>query len=142
MKRLFLSIITTSMMVACEFGTLPHLVPEHPDFVADVKPIFQNRCIICHNRGVITKGFSLENRKFAMAALSNKHPIIFPGHPDKSLLIHAIVEGKSHHQIMPPITEQVTARELHILKHWISDGAPWPEGSEGSITPPPSKGDY
>lgn len=100
------------------------------DFVTQVKPVLEAKCVICHNRKTLPF-FSLDNRKLAFAVPTR----IVPGHPEKSLLI---VNGTMNHaKTMPPVGNRLTSDEKRILTAWVKQGAVWPEGRAGNLHPAP-----
>jgi len=110
--------------------------PAHPQFVRDVRPILQERCAVCHNRKLIPHGWSIENRALAFTPKPGRGLLIRPQDPANSPLLLAITAPASHPHAMPPLNAQVPEREVEILRRWIADGAPWPAGPDGVITPP------
>lgn len=100
------------------------------DFVTQVKPVLEAKCVICHNRKTLPL-FSLENRKLAFAAPTH----IVPGHPESSLLI---VNGTlDHAKTMPPVGNRLTTGEKRVITAWVKQGADWPEGPAGNLHPDP-----
>jgi len=100
------------------------------DFVKQVKPVLEAKCVICHNRETLPSS-SLENRKLAFAVPTR----IVPGHPETSLLI---VNGTLNHaKTMPPVGNRLTAGEKRIITAWVRQGADWPAGPAGDLHPEP-----
>jgi len=97
----------------------------HPvDFNAEVKPIFNKKCITCHG-GVRRKAdFSLLFRSEALGKTESGKPAIVPGHPEKSEMIRRI-SLKDPEDRMPYKHEPLTPEEIDILKRWIKEGAKW-----------------
>ena len=89
---------------------------------------------MCHNRKTMPERTSFESKTLAMAG-DKQGPVIIPGNPDGSRLILAISAHDSHEQAMPPVSHRVSKDEVALLKQWISEGATWPTGAEGSLTP-------
>ena len=97
----------------------------HPvDFNAEVKPIFNKKCITCHG-GVRRKAnFSLLFRSEALGKTESGKPAIVPGHPEESEMIRRI-SLKDPEDRMPYKHEPLTKEEIDILKRWIKEGAKW-----------------
>jgi Protein of unknown function (DUF1553)/Protein of unknown function (DUF1549)/Planctomycete cytochrome C len=97
----------------------------HPvDFNAEVKPIFNKKCITCHG-GVRRKAdFSLLFRSEALGKTESGKPAIVPGHPEKSEMIRRINLNDPEDR-MPYKHEPLTKEEIDILKRWIKEGAKW-----------------
>ncbi len=91
---------------------------------ADVRPILQARCIVCHGKRHQEGGLGLRTVASRLAGGSSG-PALVPGEPDASLLIQEIESGA-----MPPVELQraftvryPTEAELATLRAWIADGA-------------------
>jgi uncharacterized membrane protein len=104
------------------------------DFTKQVKPIIQERCVMCHNKATMPNRHSFESRELVMNG-DSKGPIIIPGDADGSRFIVAIVVPDVHETAMPPVSSRITKAETETLKQWISEGADWPSGRAGRITP-------
>jgi hypothetical protein len=61
---------------------------------------------------------------------------IVPGKPDQSLLLTKTTSAPAHLKAMPPVGEQITPEELSVLRKWVSEGADWPSGKAGLVSPP------
>jgi len=102
------------------------------DFSADVKPIFNKKCITCHG-GVRRKaGFSLLFRSEALAKNESGKPAIIPGDPEHSELIRRLTL-KDPEERMPFKHEPLSKDEIEILRAWIKQGAQW--GDHWAYTP-------
>jgi uncharacterized membrane protein len=88
------------------------------NFVRDVKPILELRCVRCHGPDVAMKNLRLNRRDRAML-------VIVPKQPDDSRLYLAAKSG-----FMPPGDNKLTPAELEILRQWIAEGARWPKKVE------------
>ena len=94
------------------------------DFNAQVKPIFNKKCITCHG-GVRRKaGFSLLFRSEALAKNESGKPAIIPGDPEHSEMIRRLTL-KDPEERMPYKHEALSKDEIEILKKWIKEGAQW-----------------
>jgi uncharacterized membrane protein len=95
------------------------------DFERHVKPIFEARCMYCHDGREMPGKFDLSKRSTAMAS-GTSGPRIVPGNADASLLISFISTG-NHAKSMPTVGTQVTPEEVEVLRNWINAGAKWTE---------------
>ena len=94
------------------------------DFNAQVKPIFNKKCITCHG-GVRRKaGFSLLFRAEALMKNESGKPAIIPGDPEHSEMIRRLTL-KDPEERMPYKHEALSKDEIEILKKWIKEGAVW-----------------
>ncbi|HUF63633.1 MAG TPA: c-type cytochrome domain-containing protein [Verrucomicrobiales bacterium] len=112
-------------------------LPEKIDFVTHVKPLLKTHCLPCHNTGLLLGNLNLENRELAFSS-----PFIIPGQPSASKFytVTLLTEGK-HAEAMPPEGPRLSDENKEVLRRWIEQGAPWPEGPEGTLLPvDPTKG--
>ena len=91
---------------------------------ADVFPIFQMRCVVCHGKRKQEGGLDLRTRA---SALNGGHsgPAIVPGKPGESLALKRILAGQMpppkllfEYFVRPPSTP-----EVDTLRRWIETGA-------------------
>lgn len=94
------------------------------DFNAQVKPIFNKKCISCHGGVKQQSNFSLLFREEALKkAKSGKYAIV-PGNAGASELIRRIKE-KDAEERMPYKHEPLSKDEIAVLEQWIDEGAEW-----------------
>jgi hypothetical protein len=94
------------------------------DYISQVKPIFNKKCITCHG-GVRRKGdFSVLFRSEAIAKTESGKLAIIPGDPEHSEMIRRIT-NRDPEERMPYKHEPLTADEISILRRWIKEGAVW-----------------
>ncbi len=102
---------------------------------ADILPILQARCVVCHGKTEQSGGLDLRTQASRLAG-GNSGPAIIPGDPDQSLLIQ-----KVEADLMPPPDMQYdyavrnpTEAETKILRQWVASGCPpAPEVTAGPI---------
>ena len=102
------------------------------DFVRQIKPIFADRCVVCHNSETLLGELNLKNRELAMRKRKNG-PVIFPKDPDKSPLYLTLTLPVSDPKAMPATAHRIPKDEIKTIRRWIEEGASWPEGKDGSI---------
>jgi hypothetical protein len=88
------------------------------NFVRDVKPILEIRCVRCHGAESAMKNLRLNRKDRAMM-------VIVPKKPEESRLFLAAQSG-----FMPPGGPRLPAAELETLRKWIAEGARWPKNVE------------
>ena len=88
------------------------------DFVREVKPILELRCVRCHDSTTASKHLRLDRKDRAMR-------VIVPKTPEESRLYLAARSG-----FMPPANHPLSAEELETLRKWIAEGARWPKNIE------------
>ena len=103
-------------------------------FTKQIKPLLTSRCINCHHVGSMFGQLSLENRSMAFKPRVNG-PVIRPGRPESSVLYLVLKLPPKNPKAMPPAGHRVTDREMNLLYDWIKQGAEWPEGKDGVLTP-------
>ncbi len=114
---LLLVVLVTGM--SCLLTSSPKV-----DFNADIRPIFNKKCISCHG-GVKQKGgFSVLFREEALANTESGKPAIIPGKPDESELIRRLSLNDPEER-MPYKHEPLSKEEIKLLRRWIKQGAPW-----------------
>jgi len=92
------------------------------DFRRDVAPLFQSRCIRCHQSSDGASQFSL-----ATPADLETHGYVVPGNPDASHLIELVASVGGAPPQMPKESPPLSSAELDTLRQWIAQGARWPE---------------
>ena len=89
------------------------------DFERDVAPVFEARCLFCHNQADAEGDFNLETRDAAFG-----HPdAIVPGDASQSYLVQMISGTLPE---MPEDGDPLTQDEVSMIRQWIDAGADWP----------------
>ena len=104
-------------------------------FVEEVKPLLESQCLPCHHGETLSGGLNLESGAVALRPLENGSPIV-PGNAERSLIY--IVTGGQHgksEELMPADGILLSPEQRTVLKDWIDEGAPWPDGPEGHLKP-------
>lgn len=105
------------------------------DFSAQVKPIFNKRCISCHGGVKRNADFSLLFRQEALDTTESGNLAIVPGDPEHSEMIRRLTL-KDPEERMPYKEEPLSREEINILTQWIREGAEW--GDHWAYLPPKS----
>ena len=92
-------------------ASLPAFSALAVDFVKEVQPLLETRCLECHNPDKV-KGDLLMDTLANMLKGGENGPLLVAGNADKSLLIERIVLPKGHDDIMPPKGEPMTPAEV------------------------------
>ncbi len=95
------------------------------DFFTDkVAPIFQAKCLSCHNT-VDNKGdFALQRR---VELLDSGY--VEAGDVEASHLLATLIpEAPGKRPSMPKTGEPLSSEEVAVIRKWIIDGAKWPDG--------------
>jgi len=130
MKRILI------VVLACSAGVVPLSAKENPavDFVKQVKPVLEDRCVECHNSETLLGDLNLETRAKAFRRRKGG-PVIVPGEPEKSMLYLALKLPPKDPKAMPATSHRIHEDEVSILRQWILEGAKWPDGKDGALTP-------
>ena len=127
MNKIALILLILTTLVACD-DTLTvqdvdaKIIPSSKVSFADhIYPIFQVKCISCHNATNPDGGLDLTTYATATADLN----VIFPGDPDNSRIVMAVEGNTPPIEPMPPIgyAKPLTANQIQGLKTWIKEGA-------------------
>ncbi len=92
------------------------------EFRRDVAPIFEGRCLICHNAKQRKGGLSLNT-----AADLRARGLVRPGAPEASKLLRLVAPGPDGRVEMPKAGPPLTPEQIETLRRWIAAGAHWPE---------------
>src|SRR5437016_14297048 len=94
-------------------------------FEKRIRPVLTEKCYKCHSAAAekIKGGLRLDSRSGWMKG-GESGPVIVPGNPEKSRLIHAVRHTDSSLQ-MPP-KEILPAPQIVDLETWVRMGAPDP----------------
>ena len=95
------------------------------DFVKQVQPILETKCVECHNPAK-TKGKLQMHTAEALLKGGEGGATITPGKPEQSELLKRITLHKADDDVMPPKSDGLPAAQVAILKQWIAEGAQWP----------------
>ncbi|OYW30225.1 MAG: hypothetical protein B7Z47_03840 [Chthoniobacter sp. 12-60-6] len=101
--------------------------PQEVDFVSEVKPLLEFRCLECHQHQYVCAGLNLETRSLAMKG-GRSGAVILPGAPHQSLLYKVLLLGHDSPVAMPPTPEGMEEEGAQLLHDWILQGAQWPAG--------------
>lgn len=135
MSRLVLSLalVTTSIATAQEqAATKPGRIEPAAvnlgrpvDFQKDIVPVFDAKCLACHNVAITESRFNLEDVPNILKG-GKRGPAVVPKEPDKSLIY--LAASRAMDPVMPPLPNKVeamafTPQELGLLRQWILEGA-------------------
>lgn len=87
-----------------------------------IQPIFNNKCVACHNSVQAFGGLNMEQGAF-LTNTSDKHNFIIPQKPYESSLFKRVVLPQDHPKFMPPTGTPLKFDEILLLEWWIASGA-------------------
>ncbi|RFC49026.1 MAG: Protein of unknown function DUF1553/DUF1549/Planctomycete cytochrome C [Verrucomicrobia bacterium] len=96
------------------------------NFTRDVRPIFEARCLDCHDTATLKGGVGLETFHHAQRPTDAGEPLFVPGDPGHSLILRVVKEADQKKR-MPPKGPALAPAEIETLSQWIREGAPWPD---------------
>lgn len=110
---------------------LPPAAARKVDYAADIEPLFRKSCYSCHGAEEQESGLRLDLKKRALNGGDNG-VAIQPGKSADSRLIHLVAGLDQESGIMPPTGKgtPLEPEQIGLLRAWIDQGAPWPEGTE------------
>lgn len=100
------------------------------DFEDHVRPLFEHRCVWCHNRDAPLAGLNFQDSATLFAKESR---FVVPGHPEKSRIYLAVTRSFKHPMVMPGDGWGISESYRNGIKRWIEGGAPWPTGAANQI---------
>jgi hypothetical protein len=86
-------------------------------FADDIMPIFELRCVECHDADNTELGLRLDSWEGTMAG-SDYGTVIEPGDSEGSVLVDMIASGD-----MPEDGDPVEPEELALIEAWVTEGA-------------------
>lgn len=107
-------------------------------FEAKIRPILTKECLPCHSRkaGAVQGSLSMDTR-VEMLTGASKGPLVVPGKPKDSLLMHVV--RHLHPSIKMPPGKKLTDAQLQALDVWITNGAFDPRGAQQVVVRPETK---
>jgi mono/diheme cytochrome c family protein len=124
-----------SALAAGDVATLPPPAGRAVDFVKDIAPIFEAKCLKCHGPEKQKSEYRLDVKSVALTGGENHAPNVVAGKSAESPLVH-FVGGLEEDLKMPPKGEPLTAEQVALLRRWIDDGAQWPESASAKKPDP------
>jgi len=98
------------------------------EFNRDVRPIFSDKCYVCHGPDAAAKHvpFRLDSEAAAKADLGGGRHAIVDGNADGSELVKRTSASKSAQRMPPPASGlTLSPAEIATLREWVAEGAKW-----------------
>jgi hypothetical protein len=139
MIRPFSAIVLVGLVAGCSvFERPPELrgdAAEVGDFKVHIKPIFERRCVRCHNAKSPAAGLNFQDRENVLAGkrLGGDGRFLVAGDPGASLIYNAITHPADHPMMMPGDGWGLNQSQERNLREWIERGAMWPQGRAGRL---------
>ena len=102
------------------------LAAEKPTYEKDIAPIFQKKCVSCHN-AANQKGELDLSTPFGLFKGGESQSTLVSGDLDSSYLYELV-----HTKLMPPEGEgePLTDEEVHTIESWITNSTPFADGTD------------
>lgn len=98
--------------------------PEQPVYVALIQPIFNARCVGCHGEDKKKGKLQMHTFEALMKNGDSGEATVVPGKSAESLIIkRAALPGEDDDHMPPSDKDQLSEKQLGILKWWIDAGA-------------------
>ncbi|MCA9020235.1 MAG: c-type cytochrome, partial [Planctomycetaceae bacterium] len=93
------------------------------DFAHEVVPILKKHCTSCHGGREAKGSFSLNTRELWLES-----GFVDPKDAKASYVLELVTSSDPEMQMPPKGKPRLSAKEVAILKQWISDDLPWEAG--------------
>ena len=94
------------------------------DYKKDIKPIFEKRCVECHNQKMKSPkgGYVFDNVDRIKTEIGPSF-LIRPGDPGNSDLMSMVTRANKDHPMPPDAKDALSPKEIKTLSDWIKEGA-------------------
>ncbi|MCC7232582.1 MAG: hypothetical protein IT242_06530 [Bacteroidia bacterium] len=120
---ILISVILVLIIVSCEKDSGPYIITKPVDtthivsFSNEIQPIFNDRCIVCHNQNHpfldLRPGYSYDQLLYTGA----NAPYVDINNPEQSILYEHIMGVNA--SIMPPNNPPLTDDQKNLILLWI-----------------------
>jgi len=107
---------------------LPPAATRQVDFVADLKPLFEERCFGCHGETKSESGLRADSRDFLLKG-GDHGPAIVISNSAASIMIQVLADVHPDIMGMPRKKDDFTAEQIGLVRAWIDQGAVWQGGA-------------
>jgi YHS domain-containing protein/mono/diheme cytochrome c family protein len=124
------------LIIALALPALTATPSDEVDFLKDVWPIIEARCVECHGPDEQKGKLRLDTRA-GMFGEDAEYPAVVPGKPEDSELWLLVDLPADDPDLMPSEGERLSAAELDLLERWIAEGADWAQPPVRKAAPDP-----
>lgn len=97
-------------------------------FEKQIRPLLIDNCVSCHGPDKQEGDLRLDSRQQMLVGTNDVGALVKPGHADESRLLQVIQYSEDDTQ-MPP-KAKLSDRQIDLVRHWIGEGAVWPEAHD------------
>ena len=113
-------------------ATLPVAAAEPVDYERDIVPIFEERCLFCHNEDDAQSNLRLDLRPSMLRGGDSGLAAIVPGKPEKSYLLE-VVKHLDADNMMPLDDDKLPDEQIALIEQWIVEGAVVPGQMDATL---------
>ena len=126
-------LVLTALATLAEADGPAKVAPEAPT-LADLQPLFETKCLRCHNAKVRKADLDLSTHASVLKG-GESGPVVVPGKPEESALYEAVHEGR-----MPADKKgRLTTEQVETIRLWIEGGALADPTAAGAPAPTTAK---
>lgn len=136
-RTVVVALVSVAVLGVVFWGRIPGTAPEPIRYNADIRPILNENCLVCHG-GVRRKGgLSLLFRSAALDTLESGKRAIVPGKPEKSEIMRRITHPDPSERMPPEEKGPLKEKQIRKIRRWIAQGAKWEK--HWAYVPPEAK---
>ncbi len=126
--------IPSALLVSSVSLVIAQDEPAKIDFVKDIKPIFEEKCVTCHNPGSDKSDYHMTTLELSKTTGDDpdEYPGLVPGKPEDSGIFILINLPEDDDELMPPVKSggKLPDEDIEKVRLWIAQGAEWPADLE------------
>jgi len=141
MGRLVRTLALAAALAAAHLAAAQGAAAQGAAAYADLEPLLQARCTMCHGGGAASAGLRLDGVD-ALLAGGARGPVVVPGDPEASELVRRL-RGTSLPRMPLTGPPYLSDEEVDLFVRWVAAGAPAGGAADGgappsaAATPPP-----
>jgi cytochrome c5 len=126
-------LVAAGMLSACSKQPTP-AAPAGAGGFSKAKTVIEQSCVHCHGEHRLATMPAFGDTA-ALAALRGPGKWIVPGNPEASRFLQVVTLSDSQPGAMPPTGHAISAKDIAVLRAWITAGAPLPAGAPVVLKP-------
>jgi len=113
---------TLTLALGVSLAALAAPAAAEVSFTREVAPVVLKRCAGCHGERVNLGGWRAHTFQALMKPGASGAASVVPGQPEKSKLLHLLVE-KSPERRMPKSDDPLSPAQIDLFRRWVREGA-------------------